>query len=127
MTAEVVIFNKSAIALAADSAVSIEGNKSSKVYNNAEKLFALSKHHPVAIMIYERNELQGVPWELIIKSFRKKQGDKFYSKLSGYKDAFLEFTREFYFNLPEVRVSYWTQEAIREIVYSTLDKVLEMA
>ncbi|WP_411063271.1 hypothetical protein [Vibrio rotiferianus] len=126
MTAEVVIFNKSAIALAADSAVSIEGNKSSKIYNNAEKLFALSKYHPVAIMIYERNELQGVPWELIIKAFRKKQGDKCYSKLSEYKDAFLDFSRQFYFNLPRSRVSFWAQEAIREHVYSTLDKVLEM-
>ena len=71
MTAEVIIFNKSAIALAADSAVSIDSGKSTKIYNNAEKLFALTKQYPVALMIYENSEMQGVPWELMIKSYRR--------------------------------------------------------
>lgn len=127
MTAEVVIFNKSAIALAADSAVSIEGSQSSKIYNNAEKLFALTKFHPVAIMIYERNELQGVPWELIIKAFRKHQGETYYPLLSQYKDAFLSFAQDFYFKLPEHKIRHWTDESIRELVFSTLDEVIEMA
>lgn len=127
MTAEVVIFNKSAVALAADSAVSIEGHNSSKIYNNAEKLFALSKYHPVAVMIYERNELQGVPWELIIKAFRKKQGDKYYNTLVEYKDAFLAFSREFYFALPPKKIESWCTQSIHEVVLSTLDIVFDRA
>lgn len=123
MTAEVLIFNKSAIALAADSAVSIVGRDSSKVYNNAEKLFALSKHHPVAVMIYERNELQGVPWELIIKAFRKNQGEQCYSTLSEYKDAFLNFAKDFYFGLQTEKIKFWTRESIKEVVLSTLTDV----
>jgi hypothetical protein len=53
MTAEIAVINKSAIALAADSAVTIsDGNGNTKIYNGAEKLFALTKYHPVGIMIY---------------------------------------------------------------------------
>ncbi len=126
MTAEVVIFNKSAIALAADSAVSIEGNKTSKIYNNAEKLFALTKYHPVAIMVYERNELQGVPWEIIIKAFRKQLGSKSFDTLAEYKDAFLTFTREFYFHLPKDRLKIEFNLSVSEIISSTLSEVIDI-
>ncbi|WP_230079588.1 hypothetical protein [Serratia marcescens] len=52
MTAEIAVFNKSAVALAADSAVTISGGDGvSKIYNGADKLFALSRHHPVGIMV----------------------------------------------------------------------------
>ena len=53
MTAVVGILNKTGIAIAADSAVTIStGNKERKIYNSANKVFTLSKYHPVAIMIY---------------------------------------------------------------------------
>ena len=126
MTAEVAIFNKSAVALAADSAVSIEGNNSHKIYNNAEKLFALTKHHPVALMIYEHNELQGVPWELIIKSFRKELGKKHFDTLQGYKDAFLSFTREFYINLPSKHTERYLDIYFQDITLLTLSNVFEL-
>ncbi|HIF9173504.1 TPA: hypothetical protein ACX6PS_002183 [Photobacterium damselae] len=126
MTAEVAIFNKSAIALAADSAVFVEGYETSKVYNNAEKLFALTKHHPVAIMIYGRNELQGVPWELIIKAFRKQLGNKCFDTILEYKDEFIKFSCEFYFNLSENQLNYWLQENINEIIDLTADYIYKM-
>ncbi|EJL6393198.1 hypothetical protein NMR99_000177 [Vibrio navarrensis] len=121
MTAEVAIFNKSAIALAADSAVSIEGVESSKVYNNAEKLFALTKHYPVAIMIYARNELQGVPWELIIKAYRKELGLTSFATIREYKDSFLDFARRFYFNIPQKSRDNWLKYSIQSIVDSTAE------
>ena len=61
MTAEIALMNKSAIALAADSAVTIEGAGSNKVFNTANKLFTLSKHHPIGIMYYNSTEFGGVP------------------------------------------------------------------
>jgi hypothetical protein len=89
MTAEVVILNKNGIALAADSAVSI-GTK--KVYNSANKLFALSRVQPVGIMIYGSAEYMAVPWEALIKSFRKKiLKDKTFKNLKDYASAFIEF------------------------------------
>jgi hypothetical protein len=127
MTAEVVIYNKSAIALAADSAVSIEGRNSHKVYNNAEKLFALTKHHPVALMIYESNGLQGVPWELIIKSYRKHLGEGYFDTLKGYKSDFLKFVENFYLELPAQIKDSNLAEYLQEIVSSTIEKVFEVA
>jgi hypothetical protein len=73
MTAEIAIFNKSGIALAADSAVTI-GKK--KVYNSADKLFSLSKYHPVGIMIYDSASFMRIPWEVIIKEYRRSLGRK---------------------------------------------------
>lgn len=89
MTAEVVILNKSGIALAADSAVSI-GTK--KVYNSANKLFSLSRTQPVGIMIYGNAEFMSVPWEALIKSFRKTVlKDDVYPRLENYVQKFIEF------------------------------------
>lgn len=52
MTAEIAILNKSAVALAADSAVTMTtGREEYKVYQSANKLFALSKYHPVGLNI----------------------------------------------------------------------------
>ncbi len=127
MTAEVVIYNKSAIALAADSAVSIEGSSSHKVYNNAEKLFALTKHHPVALMIYESNELQGVPWELIIKSYRKHLTDKSFDTLQEYKNDFLNFVQNFYMELPSEFKLHQLAMYLNHLVLATVDKVFEYA
>ncbi len=51
MTSEVVILNRGAVAIAADSAVTL-GGPSPKIYNTANKLFALSTIEPVAVMVY---------------------------------------------------------------------------
>lgn len=76
MTAEIAIMNKWAVALAADSAVTIQTSENVKIYNT-NKLFMLSKYHPVGIMVYGNAELLGVPWEGIIKGYRKELGEKF--------------------------------------------------
>jgi len=88
MTAEVAIINSGAIALAADSAVTIGGQK---IYNSAIKLFALSKTEPVAIMIYGNANLLDVPWETLIKSFRVLNGSKKLDNLEEYSQGFLNY------------------------------------
>lgn len=50
MTAIVAVLNKHAVAVAADSAVTM-GN-THKVVNSANKIFTLSKYNPVAVMTY---------------------------------------------------------------------------
>lgn len=91
MTAEIAILNKHGVALAADSAVSI-GTR--KVYNSANKLFALSKTHPVGIMIYGNAEFMGTPWETIIKYYRSRRlKNQSFPKLQNYADDFVEFLR----------------------------------
>ncbi|MDZ7796172.1 MAG: hypothetical protein U5N56_03610 [Candidatus Marinimicrobia bacterium] len=92
MTTEIAIMNKTAIALAADSAVTVSNaDKNLKTYNTANKVFALSKYAPVGIMIYGNADLTGVPWETIIKMFREYLSDQRKNKLEEYCDLFLEY------------------------------------
>ena len=70
MSAEIGIINKYGIALATDSAVTVADGQG--CYTTANKLFALSKFEPVAIMIYSNADYMGVPVEIIIKEYRKE-------------------------------------------------------
>jgi hypothetical protein len=94
MTAEIAVFNKSAVALAADSAVTISGGGNQKIYNGAEKLFALTKHHPVGVMVYGSGDLCAAPWELVIKAYRKKLGNSHFPNLEGYVEDFFKFLED---------------------------------
>lgn len=90
MTAEIGVLNTIGVALAADSAVTIGA---SKVFNTADKLFSLSKHHPIGIMIYGNAAFMGVPWETVIKIYRKRLADRIFPTLQGYCDNFFDFIR----------------------------------
>lgn len=89
MTAEVAILNSSAIAIAADSAVTIGRGK--KIYNSALKVFSLSKVAPVGVMVYGNAGLLDVPWETIVKIYRKQLGAKTFPALDAYAKDFLDF------------------------------------
>ncbi|EKN6173833.1 hypothetical protein DVQ67_15815, partial [Yersinia enterocolitica] len=91
MTAEIAVYNKSAVALAADSAVTISGGGNDKIYNGAEKLFSLTKHHPVGLMVYGSGDLCSAPWELVIKAYRKQLGEKSFPTLEEYSSDFFQF------------------------------------
>lgn len=89
MTAIVAVLNKRAVAIAADSAVTM-GN-THKVVNSANKIFTLSKYHPVAVMTYSDASFMGVPWDIIIKEYRKGLGEKAFPSLKDYVDDFISF------------------------------------
>ncbi len=80
MTAEVAVLNRFGVALAADSAVTVNHFHHDaihqKIYNSANKLFALSKFAPVGVMIYNSVSLGGIPYETLIKEYRRKLGRK---------------------------------------------------
>lgn len=86
--------NKTAIALASDSAVTIEQEKGPKIFNTVNKLFTLSKYQPVGIMIYGSADFMGVPWESIIKIYRTKLGKQNFPTLKEYAKNFLAFLTE---------------------------------
>ena len=50
MTAVVGILNKQAVAIAADSAVTVNSPNGHRIFNQANKIFTLSKRHPVSVM-----------------------------------------------------------------------------
>jgi uncharacterized protein (DUF2344 family) len=93
MTAVVGILNKQAVAIAADSAVTISGANGRKIFNKANKVFTLSKYHPVGIMIYNSATLMGTPWETIIKVYRKQLNDRFFPTVKDYQEDFIKFLK----------------------------------
>src|SRR5687768_5133461 len=94
MTAEIAILNKSAVALAADSAVSIQQGNQTKVYNSMNKLFALSKSAPVGVMIYGTAQLSGMPWETLIKLYRQQLANQTFGTVSEYAEDFIRFVQD---------------------------------
>ena len=91
MTAEIAIMNKEAIALASDSAVTSIQENGQKIFTSANKLFSLSKYHPVGIMVFGSAEFMGVPWETIIKIYRNNMGEKKFDTLKEYVNDFTDF------------------------------------
>lgn len=107
MTAVIGILNKSAVALAADSAVTIGTGNGHKIFNTANKIFTLSKYQPIGIMVYNAASFMFTPWETIIKIYRDHLGENYFTTVLEYKDDFLGFLKQnHYFTTPE------TQKAI---------------
>jgi hypothetical protein len=91
VTAEIALLNKSAVALAADSAVSIPQGGGYKIYNSVNKLFQLSKHAPVGVMIYGSAEFMGTPWETFIKLYRTELGERRFALIEDYAEDFVRY------------------------------------
>lgn len=90
MTAEIALLNKLAVTLAADSAVTIGSGEATKVYNSADKIFEGTNLDPIAIMVYNSPELNGVPVESIIKMYRDNHCKQQFATVFDYADAFLK-------------------------------------
>jgi hypothetical protein len=97
VTAEIAILNSKAVALAADSAVTI--NYGEKVYHSVDKLFELSHHHPVGIMFYGRDNFLGIPWETIIKMYREQLQNKSFHTIEQYGENFFLFLQDAKFDV----------------------------
>ena len=130
MTAEVAIINSNAVAIAADSAVTIGRGK--KIYNSAIKVFALSKIAPVGIMVYGNASLLGVPWETIIKIYRSELKYVTYQTLEDYARSFLDFLKHQNRFFPPELQSSWIEaniqgyfELIRETLFEKVQKELK--
>jgi len=62
MTAEIAAMNREAVAMAADSAVTLVTEQGQKIFVTANKIFALSKFEPVGIMVYANASWTPKPW-----------------------------------------------------------------
>jgi hypothetical protein len=90
VTSEVAVLNRQCVVLAADSAMTVGG----KIFNTVNKVFALSKRHPVGIMVYSSAQVMGVPVETVIKEFRRIRGESPRSHLEEYAEEFEAFLRD---------------------------------
>jgi len=92
MTAEISILNTRCVALAADSAITINSKKGySKIYNYANKIFSLSPDHAIGIMIFDNSQFLGLDWEIIISGFQKHISGQKISKLYDLEEKFIDY------------------------------------
>ncbi|MBL8572932.1 MAG: hypothetical protein JNM13_04575 [Hyphomicrobiaceae bacterium] len=100
MTAETVLMNRSALAFAADSAVTLTAGGHAKIHNDAEKIFQLSNTQPIGIMFYNNAEFNGVPIDVIVREYRNfaPKPDRGFARLSGAAVHFLYYLRDKYNN-----------------------------
>src|ERR1700730_16114772 len=95
MTCEICVMNRHAAVLAADSASTVtrwvDGKTETRYFKGANKIFQLSHHQPIGVMIFNAAELLHVPWEILIKSFRDDLATKTFNTLDGYADEFFQF------------------------------------
>lgn len=94
MTAVVGILNKKGVAIAADSAVTVSTSSNRKIYNSANKIFTLSKYHPVGVALYSGADFMGIPWEIIIKEYREYIGHRSFDTVKEYREDFLKWMKE---------------------------------
>lgn len=90
MTSEILIMTPNAIAMAADSVVTVSNRKT---YEGVNKLFMLSNNPPVGIMIYNNANFFNFPMETIIKDFREKQREQC-KTVNEFKEKFETYLTE---------------------------------
>ena len=128
MTAEIALLNKTAVALAADSAVTLA--ESGKIYPG-NKLFALSRYQPVGVMIYNNAEFMDVPWETLIKMYRQSLGSDAKPTIYGYFESFLEYIGSSFICTEEqelrntLRIGYDSYSEIRDATMGNLNRIFE--
>lgn len=128
MTAEISIMNMHAVALAADSAVTLQEEKGQKIFTSANKIFALSKYHPVGVMIYGSANFMSVPWETIIKIYRKNLRKKEFDTLKEYSSDFLNFLSHQPDLFPESEQEKYVRSGIYSYFYlikREIEKIVE--
>ena len=88
MTAELLIMNGNAIAMATDSAVTVGDIKT---FNGANKLFMLSNDPPMGIMIFGNSNFDDFPIEALIKEFKKESDFAELKNITNIQKEFVRF------------------------------------
>ena len=96
MTSEVAVLNKTAVALAADSKVTVASTDHQKTYDTVNKLFTLSKSEPIGVMVYGNAEFMEFPWETIVKQYRADREGYYCDTVGDYGDDFVAYLTEFF-------------------------------
>jgi hypothetical protein len=129
MTCEICVMNRHAAVLAADSASTVtrwvDGNVETRYFKGANKIFQLSHHHPVGVMIFNAADLLNVPWEILLKTFRDELSDKTFNNLEGYAEEFFTFldgnARFFPESVQRTTLISAAQQAAYQIVFNVVD------
>ncbi len=74
MTAVIGMLNKKGVAVAADSAVTRSRGSNEKVTKNGNKMVRVSDVVPISVMITGNASLMTIPWDVIVRKYRKDRG-----------------------------------------------------
>ena len=99
MTSEIAVMNQRAVALAADSAVTLIDGGTVVVRNDQRKLYQLVEKHPVGVMFFGVADIMGHPWDRLIEHYQKKVKPKEPAHLGDYAASFtgmLDNLQEFF-------------------------------
>ncbi len=88
MTSEIAVMNQRAVALAADSAVTLIDGGTVVVRNDQRKLFNLLEGRPVGVMFFGVADIMGHPWEHLIEHYQKKVKPKAFAHLGDYAASY---------------------------------------
>ena len=88
MTSEIAVMNQRAVALAADSAVTLIDGGTVVVRNDQRKLYNLMEGRPVGVMFFGVADIMGHPWEHLIEHYQKKVRPKQFAHLGDYAASF---------------------------------------
>jgi hypothetical protein len=126
MTAVIGIINKSAAAIAADSAVTVTGTKGRKIFNRANKIFRISNSEPIGVMVYNQGEFLGTPWEPIMKLYRNHLGDTILDTVEQYKTHFIQFLHDkgFYCDVDQQKrhLTLFIRELLNDVFKAVLNE-----
>ena len=79
MTSEIAVMNQRAVALAADSAVTLIDGGNVVVRNEQRKLFNLVPGKPVGLMFFGVADMMGHPWDQLVEHYQKHRQPNFAS------------------------------------------------
>lgn len=88
MTSEIAVMNQRAVALAADSAVTLIDGGTVVVRNDQRKLYNLMEGRAVGVMFFGVADIMGHPWEHLIEHYQKKVRPKQFAHLGDYAASF---------------------------------------
>ncbi|TAU80476.1 hypothetical protein ELI41_29665 (plasmid) [Rhizobium leguminosarum] len=129
MTAEICMMNRLAVVLAADSATTVsrwvDGKREERYFKGANKIFQLSDHHPVGLMIFDSASILNVPWEVVIKTFRSQLSKKSFNTVEEYARELFDFLNDNPGFFPEEVQRDEVSRAARGVFFSWAAEALE--
>ncbi|HEY2071789.1 MAG TPA: hypothetical protein VGG48_19675 [Rhizomicrobium sp.] len=88
MTSEIAVMNQRAVALAADSAVTLIAGSTVAIRNDQRKLYNLVEGQPIGLMFYGLADMMGHPWDQLIDTYQKKVKPKGVKHVTDYAASF---------------------------------------
>lgn len=89
MTSEIAVMNQRAVALAADSAVTLVDGSTVAVRNDQRKLFQLVDGRTIGAMYFGIADIMGHPWEHLIEHYQGKVQPRAFAHVGEYAESFV--------------------------------------